>query len=177
MADLFINPFNDAVIISLISAGVYLLVGLIVISLLMKITRSFINDNDIKKMLKRIGIGIHGIDIIMSGIKLYLYFILILIILGRLGVSSFLTDVIILILIIAVMGILLLSLKNFVPNAAAGLYISSTNMISKNDKIVVDKLEGRVDEINLLNTILKKNNKEKIIIPNAILIKKKVVKK
>ena len=177
MADLFINPFTDAVIISLISAGAYLIVGLLVITILMKLTRSFINDNDIKKMLKKIGIGTHGIDILLSGVKLYFYFILLLIVLGRLGVSSVLTDLIIIVLILAVLGILLLGLRNFVPNAAAGLYISSTNIINNNDKIKVDNLEGTVEEINLLNTILKKNNKEKIIIPNAILIKRKVVKK
>ena len=177
MADLFTNPFTDAVIISLISAGAYLLVGLIVISILMKVTRSFIKDNDIKKMLKKIGIGTHGIDILLSGVKLYFYFILLLIVLGRLGVSSVLTDLIIIVLILVVMGILLLGLRNFVPNAAAGIYLSSTNIITRGDKIIVDKLEGTVEEINLLNTILKKNNKEKIIIPNAILIKRKVVKK
>ena len=177
MAELFTNPLADAVIINLLSAGIYLVLGVILISLLMRIISSFLRDKDVKNMLSRIGVEQHGLDIILSASRLYLYFMLFLIVLGRLGISSVLTDLIIVLLVVSVIGIILLALRNIIPNAAAGVYMSSTKMINKGDRIRVDKFEGVVEETTLINTVLKRKGEEKIIIPNALLIKKEVVKK
>jgi small-conductance mechanosensitive channel len=177
MAELFTNPLADAVIINLLSAGIYLVLGIILISLFMRIISSFLRDKDMKNMLSRIGIKEQGLDIILSASRLYLYFMLFLIVLGRLGISSVLTDLIIVLLVVSVIGIILLALRNIIPNAAAGVYMSSTKMINKGDRIRVDKFEGVVEETTLINTVLKRKGEEKIIIPNALLIKKEVVKK
>ena len=176
MTELWVNLLADEVVMNLVLAGAYLMVGVIVVSFLVKLARSFLNDKEIKRMLQRLGVGEHVVDILLSGIRLYLYFILLLIVLSRLGVSSVLTDMLIILLVIGIIAVLLFGIKNFVPNAAAGIYLSSTRMISKGDKIVVDKYEGKVEEINLLNTVLKRKE-EKIIMPNALLIKQRVIKK
>jgi small-conductance mechanosensitive channel len=143
----------------------------------MKFIKSFIKDEDVKKMLDRIGIKQHATDILLSAIRIYFYFMLFIIILGRLGISSVLTDLIIVLLVVSVIGIVLLALRNLIPNAAAGIYLSSTGMINKGDRIIVDKFEGTVEETTLINTVLKRKGTEKIIIPNTLLIKQKVIKK
>ena len=73
MAEIFTNPFTDTVVLNLISAGLYLIIGLIMVSLLMKFIRSFLKDDEVKTMLERIGIRKQGLDILLSGVRIYLY--------------------------------------------------------------------------------------------------------
>ncbi|PIN99653.1 hypothetical protein COT72_05235 [archaeon CG10_big_fil_rev_8_21_14_0_10_43_11] len=174
---LSITPLTDTLVLRVFSAGVYALVGLFVVSVLNKFIRSILRDKEVASMFARVGITPHILDFTANIIRYYLYFIVLLVVLGRLGVSSVLMDILVFVLIIAVVVAAALALRNIIPNAAAGIYISSTNIIKRGDSIEVAGVSGKVREIDLVHTVLDKNKSEKIIIPNTMLIKHKLIKK
>jgi small-conductance mechanosensitive channel len=77
-------------------------------------------------------------------------------------------------------GILLISftlaLRDFLPNMFAGLYIISTKKIKVGDKIRFKEFDGSIKKVELLNTYLKMDSKNTMMIPNSFLIKNWIIK-
>jgi len=69
-----------------------------------------------------------------------------------------------------------LSLRDFFPNGIAGIYIIYNKLIKTGDKIILDEIEGKVFEINLINTHLIMKTGNVLIIPNSYLVKNKLIK-
>lgn len=171
------NPLTNEVIITLIRAGVYAIIGLITIHAIIRIIKSVLRDEEINKILKSLGYNDNIEQITLNAIKYFLYFILLLIILLELGAPPLLTQLIISLLILGIILIIIILIKNFIPNAAAAFYIQATKTIKPGDKIIISGHEGTVKEVNLQNTILETKKDEIIIIPNNLIIKQKIIKK
>jgi len=172
-----VNPLTSDIIITLVTAIIYVVIGEIVIQTLLKILKTLLNDKDIKKILNTLGSN-EGIEkLVINAINYYLHFILILIVLLTLGASPILIQIIIAIMIIALLGVMLLLLKNFIPNAAAAIYLTTSHTLEKGDKVKIGSHEGEVLEINLQSTILKVKKDELIIIPNQAVTKQAITKK
>lgn len=170
-------PFTSTVLLRLLSAGVYAIIGFLIISIIMRVIKSLLNDAEITDAFQRLGIKKHMLDFLTGIVRYYLYFLLIVIILGQLGVSSILTDVLVFVMIFFVIIIIILSLRNIIPNAAAGLYISSTKVIERGERIKVGNVSGRVSDIDLLHTVLDRKHGEKVIVPNSLILKSNIIKK
>tara|TARA_B100000902_G_scaffold359808_1_gene375961 strand:+ start:924 stop:1454 length:531 start_codon:yes stop_codon:yes gene_type:complete len=69
-----------------------------------------------------------------------------------------------------------LSLRDFFPNGIAGIYIIYKKLIKTGDKLTIDDIDGKVFEINLINTHLIMKTGNILIIPNSYIIKNKIIK-
>ncbi|MEK9635341.1 MAG: mechanosensitive ion channel domain-containing protein [Candidatus Woesearchaeota archaeon] len=69
-----------------------------------------------------------------------------------------------------------LSLRDFFPNAIAGIYVIYKKLLKTGDKIEIDNISGKIFEINLINTHLIMSTGNVLIIPNSYLIKNIIIK-
>ena len=139
-----------------------LIIGLIVIKLLLNLTRKLFSKTRMEKVSQKFLYNI---------IKFCLYLVLILILLSLLGVSM--TGV--LAAVSAAVLAIGLALQNNIANLANGIIIVTSKMFKKGDYIVVDGVEGSVEEINFLFTTIMTSDNKKITIPNSTIINSSVI--
>jgi len=75
-------------------------------------------------------------------------------------------------------GIIFSSLMAII-SLLAGIYLIRTKKIKKGEIIKISEIEGRILEVNLLETKIETNNKEILFIPNSTITRKvvKIIKK
>lgn len=61
-------------------------------------------------------------------------------------------------------------LQDFIANYVAGISINLSNVISEKDRVIIDKVEGDVQKINLLNTVIRSVLQEELIVPNKLIV-------
>ncbi len=93
-----------------------------------------------------------------------------------LGFSKTIIEIFSVALIFAILAVIVFSLKDFIPNAAAGVYLLKSNLINIGDRIRIDEYEGVIKEINLLNSILELGDKSRVTLPNSMIVKKRIIK-
>ena len=71
---------------------------------------------------------------------------------------------------------IILSLKDLIPNIAAGFLLHHRKFINKGENITVKDIKGKIIDITLTEIKLETKNKDVVIIPNSVLIKNEIVK-
>ncbi len=61
-------------------------------------------------------------------------------------------------------------LQDFIANYVAGISINFSNVISEGDRVIIDKVEGDVQKISLLNTVIRSVLQEELIVPNKLIV-------
>jgi len=157
-------------------AGLVLVLGYLITKFVTDVLKSFLSKKEILDMLKALSMDENVVELLISGLKYLLYIVTILLAINQLGVSLFILEVVMYLIIILLFIIIVLSLKSFVINAAAGISLVKNKHIRKGDKIKVNGYEGVVDNINLMNVVLKEKNGRVVIIPNSKLNDKIITK-
>lgn len=62
------------------------------------------------------------------------------------------------------------------PNIFAGLYLIATKKLKKGDSIRFKDFDGTVTKIDLLDTYIKMDSKNTMMIPNSYLMKNYIIK-
>ncbi|MDD6880758.1 MAG: mechanosensitive ion channel family protein [Firmicutes bacterium] len=138
--------------------GVFLIIllGFIAIKVLMRIT---------KKTLERSTLDESTYTFILNVLKVLLYIILIVVILGYLNVPTA--------PLVTVLGAggaaIALALKDSLGNIAGGILILVNQMFKKGDVIEVNGKEGYVDSIDLFVTTLKTYDNKVVTVPNGVI--------
>lgn len=96
-------------------------------------------------------------------VQLVVGFIVLILALQVLGISSNVLTIILIILLLTTAIIFVMSVKDMLPNIVAGMYLSSK--LKEGDKLNLDKIKGRVEKVAALATIIK-TSKGRIRIPN-----------
>ncbi len=139
-----------------------LIFGVIIIKILLNLFRKLLGKTRMEKVSQKFLYNI---------IKFFLYLALILILLSIVGVS--ITGV--LAAISAAVLAIGLALQNNIANLANGIIIVSSHMLKKGDYIIVDGVEGSVEEINFLFTTIMTTDNKRITIPNTTIINSSVI--
>jgi len=114
----------------------------------------------------------HHIDIIAGSIVKYLvYTISVVVSLNQIGLALHVVNSVLVVLLVVVAIGIFLGIKDFIPNIMAGIYIVSKKKIKKGQRIKVKDVEGKVIDIELLETKLKTPKGHEIIIPNSFFVK------
>jgi small-conductance mechanosensitive channel len=71
----------------------------------------------------------------------------------------------------------MLGFKDIIPNVFASYFILKKNNLTKGDFISVGNFEGVIEKVNLVDTILKIDEKEVVYVPNTYFIKNSFTKK
>lgn len=134
-----------------------LILGFIIVKILIGIIRKILSKTKIDKITQKF---------LMSGIKLVLYTIYILVLLQTVGVA--ITG-----LIAALSAAVLavgLALQGSLSNLANGIIIITGKMFKEGDYISVDGVEGTVKNINLLRTTIVTPDNKTISLPNSNIV-------
>lgn len=164
--------------INLISALVIIIIGLIVARFLSNLTRKILNEVELDKILKeKARIKVPIAEFTSSIVKYAIYLITIVLALNQLGLKDIILNIVLTIVIIILIIFIVLSLKDFVPNLIAGLFLYQKRSINPGEVIEVNGIEGEVLSLNLFETKIKTKNHEIVYIPNSVLTKSVVIKK
>ncbi len=172
-----VNNFFSGIITNLIIAIIILLAGFIIGKLVGKFVQRFLHDVELDRIMKKIShIRLSLEEIIASTITYIIYFIAVVSALKQIGFATDILNIIaIAFMIIIVIGIFL-SIKDFVPNAIAGILIHQKKFLNEGDTIKVKNIQGKIVKINLIETRIETRSKDIIYIPNSVLTKNEVIK-
>src|SRR3989344_710402 len=164
-------------IIKVVTALLILIFGLLIANILNNIIRKLLRDIEINKIIKeQLKINIKVEEIAASVIKYLIYAGTVIIALNKLGFSTRILQIILLVFILLALVFIALAFKDWIPNLVSGFYIIKNKKLLKGDDITINDIKGKVLQVNLIETKIETNNKEIIFIPNSSITKYKVIK-
>lgn len=174
----YLGELYQGVVNKIIVSVIILLIGFIIGKLASKLVQKFLREVELNKVMKKAaGIKVSLEEIITYFVKYFIYFVFIIMALNQIGLTTtilhMLSGAVILIIIVSVF----LGIKDFVPNFIAGIFIHSKEFIKEGDYIKVKDLEGRIEKINMVETVIKTKSGDHIFIPNSMLTKQEVTKR
>ena len=158
-------------------AGIIFIAGLFLGNVLGNLTKRLVRKINLNGNLKKtLGVDFDPENIAYKFVKYTIIIIATIAALIQIGIAISVMNF----LLFVFAGIILISfslaLRDFVPNAVAGLYIISTKKLVKGEKIKFKDFDGTIKKINLLNTQLDMTSKNTMLIPNSYLIKNLIIK-
>jgi len=157
------------VVIVIILAGI--LIGRIIGRAIKRLTKEIKLDKIAKDLLN---VNLPFENLISKIVSWIIYFIAVLFALDQIGLGSTTLDIVLLFVLGIITIILILSLKDFIPNMIAGFIVYSKGNIKKGVRLKVNNISGTVISVSLLETKIKAG-KETIFIPNSILLKNSII--
>ena len=173
----YIISLYEVAITKLVLVLVIILIGFTIARFLGKIIKRTLHEVGLDILVRKAGIKGISLEKFLSKFATYvIYFIVFLMVLNEIGFTTDILHIISGAILVLLVLLISLAMKDLVPNVFAGFYIYYKDFIKEGDRIKVDKVEGKVKKITLVETlIMSKGNR--IYIPNATLLKKVVVKK
>jgi small conductance mechanosensitive channel len=102
------------------------------------------------------------------------YFIVILLALFQLGISTQTIQIVFFVFIGVVVIIALLASKDLIPNIMSGIYLMKTKKVKKGKTLRIRGIEGKVIDFNLVETKIRTSKTEEIFVPNSLMSKELV---
>tara|TARA_Y100000310_G_scaffold345838_1_gene470959 strand:- start:7720 stop:8277 length:558 start_codon:yes stop_codon:yes gene_type:complete len=168
-----LDPLFTRLAISLI----ILLIGLVLGRLAYKVLTKILKEIELDKIIKKItGVKIGVNEFVSATVKYIIYFVFIIAALNRLGIQTLAFNIILGGIILLVLLTILLSIKDFVPNFIAGLFLQNKGFVKVGDKIRVNEVEGTIIEITHVESKIKTKNGDTLFVPNTFLTKNQVLK-
>ncbi len=169
------NLFSG-VVSQLLVGLVIFFVGFIVGKLLGKLTTKILHQLSLDYLLKKaLGIRFSVEDVIGAFVTYFIYFISLIMALNQLGLTTTMFTIIFTAIIVLIVVSVILSIKDFIPNFISGLIIRQKNFIEEGDVIQVKNVEGKVVQIDALETKIENKHGDVIYIPNAVLTKHEII--
>ncbi|MBI4738675.1 mechanosensitive ion channel [Candidatus Woesearchaeota archaeon] len=154
-----------------------LLVGFILAKILgrivYKLLHSFEINNSINK-LTRVSVAVE--EIAGSFTTYFVCFVTIVMVLQQMGIATTILHMISAGVIIIIILSTFLGIKDFIPNAIAGLFIQREQMIKVGETIKVKGITGSVTDISLVETKLLTKTGDVVYVPNRAITKTEVIK-
>ena len=167
--DQFFSRFVVAVVI--------LLIGLIIGKLVGRLVFKFFKEIELDKIIKKAGFKFSLGLSLSHFITYFIYFVSVVWALNELGLTTTVLNMISAAALILIIISILLAIKDFLPNLIAGFFIYQRDLIKEGDRVRVDKIQGKVSKISLIETEITTKSGDLLYVPNSILVKKEFVKK
>ena len=166
----------EGFVFNISAAIIILLIGFLIGKLLGRTITKILKRSGASAGLRKIGIRRSLDGVIGSSVSYVIYVASIILALDQLKIATIVLYSIMIIIIIVVVFSFLLSVKDFLPNLFAGLFIYRHGLIKEGDLIQVQEITGTVSQVSLLETRLETKEKDIVFIPNTVLTKNKVIK-
>lgn len=169
---------NNQLLIKTASALIILFIGFIIGRITGKLVLKLLKEIEFDKTLRKAtGSKTLFSHVIAHSVSYLIYFLTIILSLESLGLTTFVLNMI-LVVVLVIIGIsVVMALKDFIPNFMGGYSLRNKNIFHKGDYIKVGSVQGKIQSIKLLETYIESTNKDLIVIPNAYFIKNLVIKK
>ena len=164
-------------LINLLGAFLILILGLIIAQIFSNILRKFLRGIGINTVLEeQLKVKMPLENYISALLKYLIYFVTIIIVLGKLAIPTKVLQIILIMLIILIVVFIVLAFKDWLPNIVSGFYLLRTQKIKNGEIIKIKDLKGKIIAINLLETKIETVNNEIIFIPNSNITNFEVIK-
>ena len=166
----------QAQVISILQFAIVIAIGAILTKIITEMVSHYLRRPDMKKLISKMGYEEPIIELIVLVIRYIFYFVTFIIALSQFGFASIVFDVIIILIALFIVVLVFFSLKDFVPNAAAGIYLNTVKSIKKGDVLEIGSYYGKVVDIDLVSITLEDASGRLTIIPNSNVVKKEIIK-
>ena len=156
-----------------LAMAVILLVGLIIGLVVKKILKKVLHEIELDKTVNRLGKD-YSLENKLSQMAAYIiYFLALIIFLNQLGITSIILYLVAGIILLLLGATFLLGVKDFIPNFIAGITIYRKGNLAVGKKLTVNKISGKIVKMGLLEIEVETRKKDRIFIPNVLLVKSK----
>ena len=165
----------SSLFIRLIGFFLIIIVGLTLGHLFSSILKKVLKGMEVDKILKKqLKIKFSLESRLVSLLKYFIYALAAIIALTELGLPTSILKLIFFIILGITLLFLLFSFKDWIPSVLAGLYIIHTKKIKRGDTIKTQGFSGTVKKVSLLETEFRSKTKEKIFMPNSLLMRQEL---
>jgi small-conductance mechanosensitive channel len=169
-----VKPIFTEIVVAII----ILLIGLIIGKILGRIVQKMLNSLELNKIIKKTtGIRVRIEEFIAKMTSYFIFFIAIVMALDVLNLTSSIVYIVSIMIVAIIVISVAISIKDFIPNMIAGVYINKKKMFKEGKKIKIDNIEGKIEEIRLTEIKLLTKDGDTVYIPNSLLTKKEVIVK
>jgi len=152
-------------------AVVVLLIGFILGKLAGKTVQWCLRLLNLNKRCKELlGMHVRLEQFLSSTLAGAIYFITVIMALTVLGLSQIIVTILSVGFILLIFALIILSIKDFVPNYVDGVRIH--NRLKEGDKIMIDNITGYVQDMTWTDIHVITQNSDSLYIPNSLFLKK-----
>jgi small-conductance mechanosensitive channel len=162
----------NAIVVAIIIFVVGLILGRVAGKFIERLLREFQVDKTVKN---KIGVSTSVQRMVGGIVSFSIYFVFAIIALNYVGITSLLLNVLSIVVILVLFISAILSLKDALPNILA--YTQIRKNVKEGDVIAVKTVEGTVQKINLLATVITTKQGDEILIPNVLFLKETHIKR
>ncbi len=163
-----INPIIQRILVSTL----ILLMGLIAGKLVGKFVKRLLAQVEADKHIKNaLNVGFSAEESVGNFVTYFIYFLAVIMALDSLGVTSAVLNMLAGIVILLLLVSVILAIKDFVPNAMAGVMMKMKDEYYEGSEIKIKNISGVIEEIGVLETRIKGEDGEYILVPNSVFTK------
>lgn len=163
-------------LINIVQFAIVIIIGIILAKFLTDGLKYFFRRPEVKKTIEDFGYDEPLVDLILMISRYFLYFLTMMIALSQFGFATIIFDIVITLIILLIAFLIIFSLKDVIPNVVAGIYLHSAKTFVPGEVITVGVYHGKIQELTLMTTTLKDKTGRIIVIPNANLTRKEIIK-
>jgi len=161
----------------IVASILIIVLGIIVGNIIGKLIKRLLKELEVERVLKEQKVKFPLEEFLSSLFKYIIYIIAIIWALTQLNLQLIILYIILGMILVILVSFLVLAFKDIIPNFVAGIMIHMKQKIQVGDNIIIDSIEGKVQEVDMQETKIKTKEGDLVLYPNALLIKHKIVKK
>lgn len=149
-----------------------LLIGMVLGRFISKLVERLMSEVGLNRLLKKLFNTRWPLEQIISYIIKYIvYFVSVVMALNQIGLTSFIFNLVLMILFVFIVIFILIAIKDFIPNMLAGSALLKEGIINIGDRVDVANIKGKVIGITLMDTKIETKEGDVIWVPNGFLAK------
>jgi small-conductance mechanosensitive channel len=172
-----ITDYYPNILTSIVAGLLVIGFGILIGNILSVVSKKILQSFEVEKVMQNWGVKFPIEEFIGSIVKYGIYIGGLVLGLGFLGLQTFVLYIILISLLVILVIFIVLSLKDFFPNFISGLRIHFKNKIKNGDLVEIEHVEGRIIDAGLLETHIKTEDGDIVIMPNMLISKNIITKK
>lgn len=173
----FFDLSQPGILIKLIAAVGILLIGILFGRIVSKLIKRGLKEIELNRILREyLNVKVDVEHFINNFVTYLIYFIAVVMALEQIGLTMTVFYIILGVVLIGVLIFVLMTIKDFVPNAAANIFIRRKKIIKEGEHIKIKNIDGKVIKMDLIETKLETKEGDIVFVPNVVFLKNEVVK-
>jgi len=165
------------IVADILTAAIILLVGFVLGKLVRRVIERVLSEIEINKVVGQVSkVKLPLQEWAAAFVAYFIYFVTVLTALNQLGLAMMVLYLIAAAVLIVLVISFTLGVKDFIPNAIAGIIISKNKLIKPGDEISVLGVRGKVRNITLTQSCVITKEKDTIYLPNGLLTRSQITK-
>ncbi|RJQ15506.1 hypothetical protein C4573_05090 [Candidatus Woesearchaeota archaeon] len=172
------NAFStlSPIILNMVIALVILLLGFIIGKVLSNLVKRLLRHVKLDdSLIKVIRIDLNLESFAAAVVSFVIYFLTVIAALNQVGLLGWVIKVITYAVVMVILVMILLGLKDFIPNMVAGFYVKGTMHLRVGRKVHIDSVQGTILSVNLVAIAVETAQKDRVLVPFSLLLKNKVL--